>query len=111
MRDATGRGEAVGPGVALALGAPVAVLLTACEGVAGRGVAGPTAARERAQLVQRADRLLALLGLLRRELLGPELDRSVLGVDEYGVALLVFAGEHLLGERIEDQLLDRAPDG
>src|SRR5207302_11373052 len=64
-------------------------------------------------LVQRADRLLALpadLGLLVGVLLGPELDRPVLRIHEHRVALLVLAGEDLLRERIEDQLLDRAAD-
>src|SRR5258708_8434275 len=61
------------------------------------------------RLVQRTDRLLAgpaLLGLLIGELLGPELDLAALGVDVDGVALLVFAGQHLLRERVEDELLD-----
>src|SRR5258708_9514368 len=65
------------------------------------------------RLVQRTDRLLAgpaLLGLLIGELLGPELDLAALGVDVDGVALLVFAGEHLVRERVEDELLDRPLD-
>src|SRR5258708_26045289 len=65
------------------------------------------------RLVQRTDRLLAgpaLLGLLVRELLGPELDLAALGVNVDGVALLVLAGEHLVRERVEDELLDRPLD-
>src|SRR5213078_1209992 len=64
-------------------------------------------------LVQRSDRLptlRALRGLLGRELLGPELDRAVLGVDEDGVAFLVLPREDLLGKRVEDELLDGAAD-
>src|SRR5206468_6010057 len=52
----------------------------------------------------------AILGLLVGVLLGPELDRPVLGVHEDRVALLVLAREDLLRERVEDQLLDRAAD-
>src|SRR5437870_12322977 len=57
----------------------------------------------------RADRLLfVLLGDLRRVLLGPEHDLAVPRVHHHGVALVELTGQHLLRERIEDALLDRA---
>src|SRR5947199_3590658 len=51
-----------------------------------------------------------LLGFLLRVLLAPEDGLAVLRIDEDRVALLELSGEHLLGERVDDEPLDRALD-
>src|SRR6266516_2912591 len=78
-------------------------------GMPERSLVRPPAPSARGRALAPAVRR-ALFGFLLRVLLAPEDDLAVLGIDEDGVALLEFSGQHLLRERVDDEPLDRALD-